>query len=824
MKRILVLLLAAGILLSVRSCEKKNETKPQDPVSAPQSNVSEPVAPAPAPTLHLTKEEWPVVDGATAFLPFYQEMAARLLGISTEEAAEYVLCSTTDFAYPYLWQGKVDLIFCLQPSHDQTMEAIKAGVIFEEVPFANEGFVFFVNKENPVDSITVAQLHDIYAGKITNWKELGGKDEKILAYQRTEGSGSQTGLYKHIISPSEIQEPPMEKRIGSMYEIVDAVAGYKNAAGAIGYSYRYFVTNMHYDNQIKMLKVEGIYPDSDTIADGTYPLISDVCAVFRADEPEESAVRRIADWCRSPEGAALAKELGYVPRAAAETPYVYKADRSDEAVIDYAKGNPSPVCTVMNTYYENNLTIENVYLEDGTYPKISGLKDKSVQNAINKKIVDTYQELLAADYPAYPGVRMRLAMFTEEDEQYPYDACVSGSFNNMLSVVFRKVQSRYHYEETGTSDYLEMMDIRTLNLDLNTGKEIYIGDLFVDDMDGVAYINDLITAQSHKPEAFDEPPRYSMDRSTNIYFRRAFEGINTNQKFYLSGDSGDLCIVLDYKNPEIANYFVPTIFQIDMQGINAYESRFMNGTSLFEDETKNPCLFYHITNDDDFIDGEDYNEEWSEGRRLVLNSFITYDASLKDIMEKTIMSDERFSELKRDIEFRYDTYRNQGISGLNGFVDVSLYANICGRYINTHSSIYVELRHDDTALMERSSEEEHLCFDADSREPIAMAACFVPGCDVDAIMRKVIIGNLRDTFQTKYSEDTYEAIFTEVMPNLNGFSVGGNALKLYYSNADDIICSYISEGNTYFDVERRRTALCSLLYKDIGVENLVIFD
>lgn len=576
-------------------------------------------------SLAFTPNRWPIVDGATAFLPFYQEMAARMLGVSTEEAADYIMCSTTDYAYPYLWEKKVDLVFCLRPSEEQVKRAAQNGVVFEEVPFANEGFVFFVNKDNPVDSITVQQLHDIYAGKITNWKELGGNDEEIIAYQRTEGSGSQTGLYLHVIDPDEVEEPPTEKRIGSMAWIVDAVANYQNASGAIGYSYRYFVTNMHYDEQIKMLKVNGVYPDYESIADGSYPMISDVCAVYREDEPADSAVRKIARWCASSQGAVLAKELGYVPTAEAIGTLYKENHPSDDVVIDYAEGNPCPECTVMSTYFSNNLSIQTVSEEDYSYVQISGLKNKEIQDAINKKIYDTFMELSEVSYPPYPGVRTRLAMLdANEDSGSTYVSTkVEGSFNNMLSIRF--IKSQYHQKEW---ERITLEDIRTLNLDLTTGKEIYIGDLFADNTDGVAYINKKILEESTKPEAFDEPPVEHFINETDdgiaIYFRKAFEGINFNQKYYIDQSTGSLHIILDYENPEIANIFTPTDYAIDMRGINAYESRFMTPERIFINEEESPALFMRNYKVSDDTAEEEYTEQWSEGRNIYFDSSIRF--------------------------------------------------------------------------------------------------------------------------------------------------------------------------------------------------------
>jgi len=300
-KKVTVLLLAALMILGLAACGAKGNDAP---ANSKLPKVSD--------DLKIKEDEWPVVDGATAFLPFYTRAAAELLGKTEQEASELILCSTTDYAYPNLVDKKADIIFCLGPSDEQVEYAKNKDVEFEYAPILNEAFVFFVNKNNPVDSVTLAQLHDIYAGKITNWKELGGNDEPIIAYQRTEGSGSQTGLYKFVIPKEETMEPLIEMRIATMVGIVDVVANYDNAQGGIGYSYLYFVKNQHFDENIKLLKVEGVAPSNEAISGGTYPMINTAYAVFRSDEPENSVVRQIAAWCTGQKAGECAKELNYV--------------------------------------------------------------------------------------------------------------------------------------------------------------------------------------------------------------------------------------------------------------------------------------------------------------------------------------------------------------------------------------------------------------------------------------------------------------------------------------------------------------------------------
>ena len=256
-------------------------------------------------------DAWPRVDGALGCLPYYENAAAKLLHMDIEEARGYVWDNNTPAAFSEIANGEVDLIFCLHGSGEQEAACAENGVELTYTPFALDAFVFFVNKDNPVDSLTMQLLADIYSGKITNWKEVGGKDEEIVAYQRNIGSGSQTGLYEYIISEDEVMEPATEQRIGTMGEIIDAVASYDNASGALGYSYLYYVTNQHYEGDIKLLQIGGVAPTNKNIQSGEYPMITEKCCITSNKSCAMAQV--VVDWCTSSEGQALAEVLGYVP-------------------------------------------------------------------------------------------------------------------------------------------------------------------------------------------------------------------------------------------------------------------------------------------------------------------------------------------------------------------------------------------------------------------------------------------------------------------------------------------------------------------------------
>jgi phosphate transport system substrate-binding protein len=263
-------------------------------------------------SLHLDARDYPRVDGSTATIPLSEAFGAAVMGMSAEEARQYIVHNTTHNAYVNLIDGNADIIFVTSPSEEELSYAKEKGVELEVVPVVSEGFVFLTSADNPVKGLTFEQIRGIYSGKITNWKDVGGGDKEIIAYQRPENSGSQTGMLDLVIGADEIMTPPLEKVIAEMGQLIDAVAVYTNEADAIGYSYYYFVTDMWENEKVKLLTVDGVYPDKKTISDGSYPIHTAYYAVMRSDEPEDSNAGKLLDWILSDQGQQIAEEAGYV--------------------------------------------------------------------------------------------------------------------------------------------------------------------------------------------------------------------------------------------------------------------------------------------------------------------------------------------------------------------------------------------------------------------------------------------------------------------------------------------------------------------------------
>lgn len=262
--------------------------------------------------LSFTLQTYPKVDGSTVTIPLSEAIAAQLTGLSIEEVRPIIYHSKTHEAYLNLIHRQVDLIFVTYPSVDEQTYAKNSNIELEIIPIVSEAFIFMTHKNNPVDSLTLTQIQDIYQGKITNWREVGGDDVPIIAYQRPENSGSQSGFYDLVMKDLPVMNPPTDWIAGSMGDIIDAVATYKNIPDAIGYSYYYFVTDMWKNEQVKLLKVNDVYPNNETIASGEYPIKTYYYAVFRKEEKEHSDVRRLVDWMLSDHGQQLAENFGYV--------------------------------------------------------------------------------------------------------------------------------------------------------------------------------------------------------------------------------------------------------------------------------------------------------------------------------------------------------------------------------------------------------------------------------------------------------------------------------------------------------------------------------
>ena len=258
-----------------------------------------------------TKETLPRVDASLATQPLMDAFVLNFTGKTTKEMD--VNYTNTDPAYTKLINNETDLIIVTEPSQDELKRAEDANVELEVTKVVNEGFVFFVNKENKIDSLTFEQIRQIYSGEITNWNQVGGDDAEIIAYQRPENSGSQTGLYSLVMKGLPVKaRTPKEEVTLSMAGIIEYVADYENGLDSIGYSYYYYANEMYYNENLKYLGINGVKPTYETIKDESYPILTAYYIVTRKNETNEN-VLSLKENMLSKRGQEVATKAGYVP-------------------------------------------------------------------------------------------------------------------------------------------------------------------------------------------------------------------------------------------------------------------------------------------------------------------------------------------------------------------------------------------------------------------------------------------------------------------------------------------------------------------------------
>jgi phosphate transport system substrate-binding protein len=263
----------------------------------------------------FSKATYPRVDGSTATIPLSENLAAELLSLTTAEAKSFIKHNTTHNAYVNLIDGKADIIFVTEPSVDELQLAKKQGIELEIVPVVKEAFVFLVNQQNSVDVISSRQIRAIYQGLLKNWKELGGPDKAIIAYQRPDNSGSQTLMQSLVMKDLQLMPAPTELKPAEMSGLIEVIASYDNSDQAIGYSVYYYANSMYSKDTIKFVQVDGIEPNNKTISSGTYPFTSAYYAVLKKSEPVDASSRKLLAWLLSVDGQRLAESSGYVPLA-----------------------------------------------------------------------------------------------------------------------------------------------------------------------------------------------------------------------------------------------------------------------------------------------------------------------------------------------------------------------------------------------------------------------------------------------------------------------------------------------------------------------------
>ncbi|NTW71546.1 MAG: DUF4163 domain-containing protein [Eubacteriaceae bacterium] len=176
------------------------------------------------------------------------------------------------------------------------------------------------------------------------------------------------------------------------------------------------------------------------------------------------------------------------------------------------------------------------------YFAIEGLKDKALESSINQKLTDLYEQVVEGELPAYRGIKKRVPEGSTIASGY-LDAALPYNYSNVLSVLV----TGYKYFDLPENKGQEYVGItETINIDLNTGKEITLKDVFTDDADYKALLNDYLAELILRSNAGEED-YYSMALG-GAKMAAPFKGIEDQQKFFLF--QGGIGLVFDDETPE----------------------------------------------------------------------------------------------------------------------------------------------------------------------------------------------------------------------------------------------------------------------------------
>lgn len=273
--------------------------------------------------------QMPILDGAEAAYPVYSAFASACYAnieqiqldakSNKDKASDEVIMpirfTNTVRAYEKLIDGEVDIFFGAKPSKKQLEMAQEAGKELVLTPIGREAFVFFVSNDNTVENLSSDEIRGIYSGKINNWSKLGSEKGRILAFQRPANSGSQT-MMEYFMGDVPLKDPLEYESHASMGGVIRKVAAYRNGENSIGYTFRYYASIMNQeasstDAGIKLLSVDGAFPDTENIMSGKYPITTQLYAITLKDN-SNGYVNDFVEWMIGPQGQKIVSDTGYV--------------------------------------------------------------------------------------------------------------------------------------------------------------------------------------------------------------------------------------------------------------------------------------------------------------------------------------------------------------------------------------------------------------------------------------------------------------------------------------------------------------------------------
>ncbi len=213
-----------------------------------------------------------------------------------------------------LINGTVDMANASrQIKEEEIAEAEANGIEPVEHVVAGDAIAVVVHPTNPVQELTIAQLSDIFSGRITNWREVGGEDRPIVLLSRESNSGTHVFFLEQVVRQGDEENTTLFSPDTLLMPSSEGIsAEVRQNPNAIGYDGLGYVTP---DQKVLGVATAAggayVLPSVETVKDGSYPIARGLY-IYTAGEPQ-GAVQEYLDWIMGPEGQAIVLDLGFVP-------------------------------------------------------------------------------------------------------------------------------------------------------------------------------------------------------------------------------------------------------------------------------------------------------------------------------------------------------------------------------------------------------------------------------------------------------------------------------------------------------------------------------
>lgn len=243
-----------------------------------------------------------VITGSTTVLPVMQKVGEEFMALHPDIVLS-ISGGGSGNGIKALNDGLCDIAMSSRDLKDGERHlAARRGLSLVRTTIALDALAPVVHPDNRIDGLSDAQLRDIYAGRITNWKEVGGEDAPIVVISRDSSSGTfetwaELMMRKERVMPGALLQP-------SNGAVAQAVADNRNAIGYIGFGYL--------NRKLKALRVNGKTLTTQTATDGTWPIARELY-LFTNGEPAGDTKRLIAFLLDPQKGQKAVAAVGYIP-------------------------------------------------------------------------------------------------------------------------------------------------------------------------------------------------------------------------------------------------------------------------------------------------------------------------------------------------------------------------------------------------------------------------------------------------------------------------------------------------------------------------------